>query len=167
MSDSFWLNTLDWITDPSFYIAVLGPLFMSLLCLGLHRAQSVRFKPTPLIVLFVVGTVFSALTAQWEEDGLHVFAATGVGMTFVCIAFRTSPWLVYPMTFFSALVVDLILAINHPSYPYGVGGAGFGDALFVMPVFLTLATIGANRLSDTTLTRPVWVAQMKPVFLRT
>ena len=64
-------------------------------------------------------------------------------------------------------VVDLVLAVNHPTYPFGVGGAGVGDALFVMPVFLTLATIGANRLSETTLTRPVWVAQMKPVFLRT
>lgn len=167
MSDTFWLNTLDWINDSSFYIAVLGPLCVSLLCLGLHRAQPVRFKLTPLLFLFVAGTVFSSLTAQWEEDGLHVFAATGVGMTFVCIALRTDPWLVYPMTFLSALMVDLILAINQPTYPFGVGGAGVGDALFVMPVLLTLVTLGANRLSDITLTRPVWVAQMKPLFLRT
>ena len=106
-----------------------------------------KIKDKQLIVGFLLFAWTIGISLEkWGITGLHIF--TGSIILWPLLVFLLGdrfPWpLTYPLAFFSTLIPDLYGAgtASHwqTGWFFGVGGAGFQDGLFLIPLKTVLAS---------------------------
>ncbi len=143
--DIFWT----YLQMPSAQVAVVFPFFLSLCALVLSSRV-----PLVIMLWWAVFTGVSSLTARWvhSPDGNELFIVPWFLLLVVVTSYfghRWSPAHAYSLSFLSVFCVDVWQAyllsltgvIPSTGFFYGVGGAGFGDGLFLMP-FAAVALVG-------------------------
>jgi hypothetical protein len=160
MLDELWGNpayeTLAaYLSRPETGVAVLLPGVVSLgiLAFYVHAGKVSR----RLQLLWLLALAVSFYSARWEftleTDQLYIYSAFSVAC--VVLLFRrvyVSPALAYALTFLSLWSVDITCALSRtvecgaPLWQFyvGVGGAGFRDALFLLPLLTAAAVIYAR-----------------------
>lgn len=134
--------TLEWLMQPSTWIAVLGPALISAWALG-------QRKPSLFEGLFLAcGILVTHASAELREVGdyLQLHASSIFAMTLVGLAglrlYLPNPLRAYALTWIVVFVSDVTatawLSRDMPevNLPLGLGGAGLGDALFVEPLIV-------------------------------
>lgn len=135
---------LDFLSMPHAWIAVIGPMSVSLV-LWL-RAYRTLDRYVELRMVWWLSLPLMYATAHWRETeqalSLHILA--WFSMACVYLAWRrkpVTPGLAYSLTFFSLFWVDLAHAMAHAlrthaplnTFYQGIGGAGWYDGLFLFP----------------------------------
>jgi hypothetical protein len=132
---------------PTAMEAIVIPLI--LVIFWSSRGMSHRFNQL-LLCAFVVTTAESVLLSRWWESdtelSLHIYPACALLLVLLPRAQRPSWQLGYCLIFFSQLTTDILCALRYSveqnclseSFFCGVGGAGFSDALFLVPAFAAL-----------------------------
>lgn len=135
-----WAVTCAWLAEPSTWVAVLGPGVLSAWAFWRHSLSRREFLL--LLLCIALGVLSSRLT---EHDGM--------------LALYSHPWLplcilagaavrhylpkalkAYAMCWVCAFGVDVVAMTVHSQrlpevrLPYGIGGAGLGDGLFIEPL---------------------------------
>jgi hypothetical protein len=140
-------------------IAIVLPALVSIALWSL--APTVAVPMRELALPFLYGTSLSVTFSYWQElDGvlsIHMLA----GYFLLCVllprADRPTWAQAYGLSFASLLAADLWCAIQHdiaqfgylrPEFFRGVGGAGFCDDLFILPIAtaMTLLALGFVEL---------------------
>jgi hypothetical protein len=155
-----------YLQQPATLRAVALP---ALVALWLWRRSRRCGERQPHAQAFILGTALSILFSVWVERGdelsLHMLPGYFVAIVFAPARYRPSAARVYALTFLSLLTADVICAAQYfffqvghlpADFFRGVGGAGFGDALFWVPAFAALyvhvlARIEAHPLAHTSL----------------
>ena len=151
ISTPTWLHALvAYLLEIPSLIAVVLPALLSIALWSLvSRVVSLRELALP----FLYGTSLSVTFSYWQEiDGvltLHMLA----GYFLLCVLLPRSDrptWVhAYGLSFFSLLAADVWCAMQRdiaqfgylrPEFYLGVGGAGFCDDLFILPI-ATAATL--------------------------
>jgi hypothetical protein len=149
--EELWQALLGYTTLPHAWIAVLGPMVVSLVLLAKERRAARDYAIVRLVWWLSLPVMYA--TARWRIEGgvamLHILALFSmVCLYLVWRRIPVSPGLAYGLTFFSLFWVDLARAFEYAltsgtslaTFYYGVGGAGFHDGLFVFPL-LTAAAV--------------------------
>ena len=128
--------------------AILPTLISTVLLLKYWR----QVKDQQIIVGFLFFAVTIGLITQyWGTTGLHIFTGSFViWPVLVLLLGDRFPWpMVYPLAFIDTLVPDLygagMAAGWHQGWYFGVGGTGFQDALFLMPLETMIAASILNQ----------------------
>lgn len=107
-----------------------------------------QIKDQQIIIGFLLFAVTMGLCTQyWGVLGLHLFTGGFVIWPILVLLMGDQlPWpITYPLAFISTLVPDLYgagMATNWSSeWFYGVGGAGFHDGLFLVPLETVIAAL--------------------------
>ncbi|WP_163059890.1 hypothetical protein [Acidithiobacillus ferrooxidans] len=128
-------------------------MFYTLLSIGLLLKYWRQVKDQRIILGFLLFDVTMGLFTQyWGITGLHLL--TGglvIWPVLVLLLGDRLPWpLAYPLTFIGILIPDLygagMAADWSGGWFFGVGGAGFQDALFLMPLETLIAAVVLNQL---------------------
>ena len=113
----------------------------TLLSIGLLRKYWRQVKDQQIILGFLFFAMTMGLFTQyWSISGLHLFTGGFVIWPILGLLLGDRfPWpLAYPLTFIGILIPDLYGAGMAADWAggwfFGVGGAGFHDALFLMPL---------------------------------
>lgn len=111
-----------------------------------------QVKDQQIILGFLFFAVTMGLfTQHWGITGLHLFTGGFViWPVLVLLLGDRFPWpLAYPLTFIGTLIPDLYGAGMAAEWAggwfFGVGGAGFHDGLFLMPLETLIAAAVLNR----------------------
>lgn len=165
------LELAGYLREPDTLIAVLLPACAALLCLVL-RAPGACLRLQ--LQAFVLGTASSVLCSFWVEvDGvlsLHMLPGYALVLVLAPAEYRPGPPRAFAFTFFSMLMADVICAAQYPllstgSIPawfyHGVGGAGFGDALFCVPPCVAAYAWASSRLERHAFARVSLVALVR------
>jgi len=133
--------------------ALIGTVLLpALLSIGLLLKYWRQVKDQQIILGFLFFAVTMGLFTQyWGITGLHLF--TGglvIWPILVLLLGDRLPWpLAYPLTFIGTLIPDLygvgVAADWSGNWFFGVGGAGFQDALFLVPLETLIAAVVLNR----------------------
>lgn len=151
----WWDALLDFLAMPHAWIAVLGPMSISMvLWLRTYRTLD---QYVALRMVWWLSLPLMYVTAHWRESdqivSLHILA--WFSMACVVFAWRrmpVTPGLAYALTFFSLFWVDLAHALslalrtNAPvsTFYHGIGGAGWYDGLFIFPLLAAAAIAYAH-----------------------
>ena len=131
-----------------FELTILAALISTGLLLKYWR----QVKDQQIILGFLLFAVTAGMFTQyWGITGLHLF--TGgfvVWPVLVLLLGDRFPWpLAYPLTFIGTLIPDLygagIAADWQSGWFFGVGGAGFLDGLFLVPLETLMAAAILNK----------------------
>jgi len=151
----------DYLLSPAGLIAVLIPGTASIVILAMYaRAHRISAR---LQLLWIASLPIAIACSRWTHVGdLHqlcIFSAFSVASLLVLFKrMYIAPPLIYAMTFMSLGTVDVAAAFSHAleydlplsTFYYGVGGAGVGDALFIVPLLTAaLAMYATARLKTT------------------
>ena len=132
-------------------MAIEGIILPTLLSTGLLLKYWHQVKDQQIIVGFLLFAVIMGLFTQyWGITGLHLF--TGglvIWPILVLLLGDRFPWpLAYPLTFIGTLIPDLygagMAADWSGGWFFSVGGAGFQDALFLVPLETLIAAVVLN-----------------------
>jgi hypothetical protein len=124
----------------------------TLISTGLLLKYGRQVKDQQIIVGFLLFAVTMGMFTQyWGITGLHLF--TGgfiIWPVLVLLLGDRFPWpLAYPLTFIDTLLPDLYGAGTAANWTagwfFGVGGAGFHDGLFMVPLETLIAAAVLNR----------------------
>ncbi|WP_254892704.1 hypothetical protein [Acidithiobacillus thiooxidans] len=131
----------------SYSWALIGTVLLpSLISIGLLLKYWRQVKDQQIIIGFLLFAVtISLFTQYWGITGLHLF--TGGFVIWPVLVFLLGdrlPWpMAYPLAFVGTLLPDLYGAgmMNHWTgrWFFGVGGAGFQDGLFLVPLETLIA----------------------------
>ena len=154
MASSFWLNVESW--SPVMYVdnpeTFMGAIIPSLISIGLLLKYWRQVKDQQIIVGFLLFAVIMGLFTQyWGITGLHLFTGGFViWPVLVLLLGDRFPWpLAYPLTFIGTLIPDLygagIAADWQKDWFFGVGGAGFHDGVFLVPLETLIAAAVLNQ----------------------
>ena len=127
----------------------LVPLFISILLL-LKYWRQVKDQQVIIGFLFFAMTM-GLFTQYWGITGLRLFTGGFViWPVLVLLMGDRLPWpLAYPLTFIGTLIPDLYgagMAANWTDgWFFGVGGAGFHDGLFLVPLETLIAAAVLNQ----------------------
>ena len=138
--------------EPSHLISVLIPFLASLVfCFQSYkRTKPIKGFFWATFFVFVIGCFANIELAFWSDRGLHVVPMASVFLIVWILYHRQTLLWVYPGTFFSVLVTDLVVAQGKPGYPWGIRGAGILDSLYLMPiVFLFLGLLAKKHYKST------------------
>lgn len=132
--------TLEWMTYPSTWVAVLGPALMS--AWALRSARLSRLEA--LFLAWGVLVTHASAELRRVDATLELHASSAFAMVLVGLVglrlYVPSPLRAYALTWLVLFVSDLTatawLTRHMPevNLPVGIGGAGFADALFVEPL---------------------------------
>ena len=144
-----------YLSCPETRVAVLFPGVVSICILAFYaRAGKLSRR---LQLLWLLALAISFYSARWEltseSHQLYIYSAFSVAC--IVLLFKrvyVAPALAYALTFLSLWMVDVSYALSRTlecgaplSHFYvGVGGAGFRDALFLLPL-LTAAAVAYAR----------------------
>ena len=138
-----------YLTTPT---CVEGAVIPGIISLFIVILQWRQVKDQRIILGFLFFAVTMGLFTQyWGITGLHLF--TGgfvVWPVLVLLLGDRFPWpLAYPLTFVGTLIPDLygagIAADWQNGWFFGVGGAGFRDGLFLVPLETLIAAAVLNK----------------------
>ena len=137
------------------WIAVVLPLVLSLVLL--YQARSRLHEFSTLIKCWFVCVPIMYFTSYWREvDGVLCLQIVVIfSMVALYLTWRrqpVAPGIVYALSFFSLIVIDLIRATEFalergyplPEFLQGVGGAGLFDGLFIFPLLTALTVMYAH-----------------------
>ncbi len=129
-----------------------GTILPTLISTGLLLKFWRQVKDQRIILGFLLFAVtIGMFTQYWGALGLHLFTGGFViWPVLVLLLGDRLPWpLAYPLTFIGTLIPDLYgagMAANWSSgWFFGVGGAGFQDALFLVPLETLIAAAVLNK----------------------
>jgi len=146
---------VNYLLRPETGLAVLLPGLVSLAILGFYlRAGKVSKR---LLLLWVLLLPIGYYCARWEltPDGVELYTYSAFSVACVLLLFNrisVPPALAYALTFFSLWWVDVTRALCRTlecdsllsQFYVGVGGAGWGDALFLLPLMTAAAVAYAS-----------------------
>ena len=128
--------------------AILPTLISTWLLLKYWR----QVKDQEIIIGFLLFAVTTGMFTQyWGITGLHLFTGgVVIWPVLVLLLGDRFPWpLAYPLTFIGTLIPDLygagIAAGWQNGWFFGVGGAGFRDGLFLVPLEALIAAAVLNK----------------------
>ena len=133
-------------------MTIEGAILPALISTGLLLKYWRQVKDQKIILGFLLFAVTMGLFTQyWSITGLHLL--TGglvIWPLLVLILGDRFPWpLAYPLTFIGTLIPDIygagMAADWSGGWFFGVGGAGFRDALFLVPLEALIAAVLLNR----------------------
>ena len=146
----------DYLSCPETRVAVLLPGVFSFGILALYaRAGKLSRR---LQLLWLLALAISFYSARWELTSeahqLYIYSAFSVAC--IVLLFKrvyVAPALAYALTFLSLWTVDVGYALSKTlecgaplwTFYVGVGGAGFRDALFLLPLMTAAAVVYARR----------------------
>ena len=141
-----------YLTDPLSQEGAVIPFLISLV-LSLKYLRRIQDQQIILGFLFFAITM-GLFTQYWGITGLHLF--TGGLMIWPLLVFLLGdrlPWpMTYPLAFIGTLIPDLYGAgmMNHWTgrWFFGVGGAGFHDGLFLVPLETVIAAALLHQLGN-------------------
>ena len=157
MASSFWLNIESWapviyVDDPGTLVVAMIPALISI---GILLKYWRQVKDQQIILGFLLFAVIMGMFTQyWGITGLHLFTGGFViWPVLVLLLGDRFPWpLAYPLTFIGTLIPDLygagMAADWSGGWFFGVGGAGFQDALFLMPLETLVAAVILNQFGN-------------------
>ena len=129
-----------------------GAILPALISAGLLLKYSHQVKDQQIVLGFLLFAVTMGLFTQyWGALGLHLFSGGFViWPVLILLLGDRFPWpMAYPLTFIGTLIPDLygagIAAGWHQGWFFGVGGAGFQDALFLVPLETLIAAAMLNK----------------------
>ncbi|MHB1268140.1 MAG: hypothetical protein ACYCY2_11150 [Acidithiobacillus ferriphilus] len=129
-----------------------GFILPVLISTGLLLKYWRQVKDQQIILGFLFFAVSMGLFTQyWGITGLHLFTGGFViWPVLVLLLGDRFPWpLAYPLTFIGTLIPDLygagMAADWSGGWLFGVGDAGFRDALFLVPLEALIAAVLLNR----------------------
>lgn len=139
---------LSYLMEPATLVAVVGPALITLWALTHSPMNGAQWRA------WLVCTFLSTMTVRWElkEDAQQLFILPIIFAWMAVDLYRGIPWRsaqAYAASFLSLWSVDMMHAANlyasgqmmSDTFYYGVGGAGWGDGLFLTP--LIAATLPA------------------------
>ncbi len=141
-----------YLTDPLSQEGAVIPFLISLI---LSSKYLRRIQDRQIILGFLLFAITMGLFTQyWGITGLHLF--TGGLMIWPVLVFLLGdrlPWpMTYPLAFIGTLIPDLYGAgmMNHWTgrWFFGVGGAGFQDGLFIVPLETVIAAALLHQLGN-------------------
>lgn len=132
---------LNYLLEPATVIAVIGPALISLWAFCHSPLSASQWRT------WLVSTVLAVFTARWDlrAEVQQLFILPVIFGWLAIDLYRGIPWRstqAYAATFLSLWSVDMLhaanlnatgLMVSHTFY-YGVGGAGWGDGLFLTPL---------------------------------
>ncbi|MHB1495438.1 MAG: DUF1614 domain-containing protein [Acidithiobacillus sp.] len=133
-------------------MTIEGAILPALISTGLLLKYWHQVKDQQIIVGFLLFAVIMGLFTQyWGITGLHLF--TGglvIWPILVLLLGDRFPWpLAYPLTFIGTLIPDLygagMAADWSGGWFFGVGGAGFHDGVFLVPLETLIAAAVLNQ----------------------
>jgi hypothetical protein len=143
-----WTTFLHYLAQKSPWQAVFPPLALSLYILLFVKNR------VPHLAKWWVGlTALSCFTVRWaiSEDTVSLYILPLFLFYVAWSSYRGQDWSpghAYAGTYFSLLVVDLLSAyrLKNPhvsvlDFYWGVGGAGWGDGLFLFPISSALLVL--------------------------
>ena len=123
----------------------------TLLSIGLLRKYWRQVKDQQIILGFLFFAMTMGLFTQyWSISGLHLFTGGFVIWPILVLLLGDRfPWpLAYPLTFIGTLIPDIygagMAADWSGGWFFGIGGAGFQDALFLVPLETLIAAAMLN-----------------------
>ena len=129
-----------------------GAILPALISTGLLLKYWRQVKDQQIIVGFLLFAVIMGLFTQyWGVTGLHLFTGGFVIWPILVLLLGDRfPWpLAYPLTFIGTLIPDIYgagMSANWSSgWFFGVGGAGFRDGLFLVPLETLIAAAVLNQ----------------------
>ena len=133
--------------------ALIGTVLLpALISTGLLLKYWRQVKDQQIIVGFLLFAVIMGLFTQyWGITGLHLFTGGFViWPVLVLLLGDRFPWpLAYPLTFIGTLFPDLygagMAADWSDGWFFGVGGAGFHDGVFLVPLETLIAAAVLNQ----------------------
>lgn len=128
------LSLIAWVQTDYFAINIIAALILSAGLCALYFAQQSRLNIQTILMGFVLSVTTALMTSHLGERGLHAISWGSVLICYLCAETRTSPLIAYPFSYLQLLAVDLIGAKDAYGYPEGIGGAGFLDSLFIVPL---------------------------------
>ena len=144
-----------YLFSPPALVAVLIPGLASLIILTAY-ASAHRISAR-LRLLWIICLPVTLASTRWIYNGdLHeLYLVSVFSVACLLVIFRRmyiSPILIYALTFLSLGTVDAMAAFSHAlkfdlpldTFYYGVGGAGFVDSLFVVPLGTALVAAYAT-----------------------
>lgn len=133
-----------------------GMVLPALISITLSIAYLRRIKDPDVILGFLLFAMTIGIsTAYWGATGLHTFTANIIlWPVLVFLLGDRLPWpMAYPLAFLGTLVPDLYEAgmSTHWSHVwfFGVGGAGWQDGLFWVPLKTLIAAAFLHKLGNT------------------
>ena len=127
-------------------------LLAALISTGLLLKFWRQVKDQQIIVGFLLFAVIMGLFTQyWGITGLHLFTGGFVIWPILVLLLGDRfPWpLAYPLTFIGTLIPDIYGAGMSANWSrgwfFGVGGAGFRDGLFLVPLETLIAAAVLNQ----------------------
>ena len=124
----------------------------ALISAGILLKYARQVKDPKIILGFLFFAVTMGLFTQyWGITGLHLLTGGFVIWPLLVLLLGDRfPWpLAYPLTFIGTLIPDLygagMAADWSGNWLFGVGGAGFQDALFLVPLEALIAAAVLNR----------------------
>jgi hypothetical protein len=145
----------NYLSCPETRVAVLLPGVVSLGILAFYaRAGKLSRR---LQLLWLLALAISFYSARWELSSeahqLYIYSAFSVAC--IVLLFKrvyVAPALAYALTFLSLWMVDVGHALSRTlecgaplwNFYVGVGGAGFQDALFLLPLMTAAAVVYAR-----------------------
>lgn len=157
MAITFLQEFAEYLLRPSTLIAVVLPM-----CVGIcWWTLTARFRLSRFeFDAFVLGTAISILCAVWREtDGvlsLHMLPGYALVLAVAPAAYRPDPSRAYLLTWASMFIADAVSAAKyfllntgeiHRTFYWGLGGAGVGDALFIVPIGTAAFVYAFTRLN--------------------
>ena len=134
------------------YNTLEGTILPTLVSVWLLLKYWRQVKDQQIVLGFLFFAVTMGLFTQyWGVTGLHLFTGGFViWPVLVLLLGDRLPWpLAYPLTFIGTLIPDLYGAGAAANWTvgwfFGVGGAGFQDALFLVPLETLIAAVVLNR----------------------
>ena len=138
-----------YVRDIRSLIGGVIPAFVSIL---VTRKYGRQVKDQQIIIGFLLFAVTTGMFTQyWGITGLHLFTGgVVIWPVLVLLLGDRFPWpLAYPLTFVGTLIPDLygagIAADWQNGWFFGVGGAGFQDGMFLVPLEALIAAAVLNK----------------------
>ncbi len=127
-------------------------ILAALISTGLLLKYWRQVKDQQIIVGFLLFAVIMGLFTQyWGITGLHLFTGGFVIWPILVLLLGDRfPWpLAYPLTFIGTLIPDIygagMVANWSSGWFFGVGGAGFQDGIFLVPLETLIAAAALHK----------------------
>lgn len=144
-----------WVSAPHFWVAVGAPAVCWAAILAVHGIRSRRVGGPPGLRWWAVATLATFVGGRWHEsaDALSLHLVSYVSLLYFLHAYRRTPPAPLEggaLAFFSLLICDIAHAalrlafepgggrLASAEWLVGVGGAGWGDGLLLLPVSTAL-----------------------------
>lgn len=138
-----------YLTDTS---SLEGAFIPALISTGFFLKYARQIKERKIVIGFLLFTwIIGLVTQYFGATGLHIFTGGLVVWPVLTLLLGDRfPWpMVYPLAFVGTLIPDMYGAgmLNgwSDNWFYGIGGAGFHDGLFLMPLETLLVAILLNQ----------------------